>query len=145
MTYIANMRTAYDRARTPAQWYCLLAGLVLVVAGLAGFFVDASFDTGSDVQGGSLLGFEVNGIHNLIHLASGALLLFASRERSTAKAVAIAFGAPYGVVAVIGLIDRHDVLGIIPINSPDNVLHAGLALVGLVFGLLSRESDRRHS
>jgi hypothetical protein len=145
MTYISSMRTNFDRARTPAQWYCLLAGLVLIVAGVVGFFVDASFDTGNDVQGGSLLGFEVNGIHNVVHVASGALLLFASPNRSTAKAVAIAFGATYGLVAVIGLIDRNDVLGIIPINSADNVLHVGLALVGLVCGLVSREADRRHS
>jgi hypothetical protein len=145
MSYIAHLRTNYDRARTPAQWYCLLAGLVLLVAGVLGFIADAGFDTGSDIQGGSLLGFEVNGIHNLVHLASGALLLFASRTRSTAKAVAIAFGATYGVVAVIGLIDRNDVLGLIPINSADNVLHVGLGLLGLVFGLVSREADRRHS
>jgi Domain of unknown function (DUF4383) len=145
MTYIASMRTNFDRARTPAQWYCLLAGLVLLIAGAFGFIADASFDTGNGVQGGSFLGFEVNGIHNLIHLASGGLLLYASRNRSTAKAVAIAFGATYGLVAVIGLIDRDDVLGIIPINSADNVLHVGLALVGLVAGLVSREADRRHS
>lgn len=145
MTYIANMRTNYDHARTPAQWYCLIAGLVLLIAGIAGFVADATFDTGNDVQGGSLLGFEVNGIHNLVHLASGALLIYASRTRSSAKAVAIAFGATYGVVAVIGLIDGNDVLGLIPINSADNVLHVWLALLGLVFGLVSRESDRRHS
>jgi hypothetical protein len=60
-------------------------------------------------------------------------------------AVAIAFGATYGLVAIIGIIDSNDVLGLIPINSADNVLHVGLALVGLVFGLVSREADRRHS
>jgi hypothetical protein len=145
MTYISNMRTSFDRAKTPAQWYCLIAGLVLAVAGVFGFFADAGFQTGDDVQGGSLVGFEVNGIHNLVHLLSGALLLFASRTRSTAKAVAIAFGATYAVVAIIGIIDSEDVLGLIPINSADNVLHVFLALIGLVLGLVSRESDRRHS
>jgi hypothetical protein len=145
MTHIYGPPTAFDRARTPAQWYCLLGGLTLLLAGLFGFIADASFDTGDGVQGGSFLGFEVNGIHNLIHVASGLLLLAGSRSRAAARAVAIAFGATYGVVALIGLLDGNDVLGLIPINSADNALHVGLALVGLVLGLISRNDDRRHS
>jgi hypothetical protein len=145
MSLISGPNTDFDRARTPAQWYCLLAGAALLVAGLAGFIADASFSVGDQLESGSLIGFAVNGLHNLVHLASGALLLFASRERGTARAVAIAFGATYGVVALIGLIDGNDVLGLIPINSADNVLHVGLALIGLVAGLFSRNADRAHS
>src|SRR5688572_394959 len=103
---------AHDAARTPAQWYCLLAGLALLLAGIFGFIADASFDTGDDLQGGSFLGFEVNAIHNLIHLASGLVLLAASRGRALARSVAIGFGLVYGLVAVIGLIDGSDVLGL---------------------------------
>ena len=113
----------------------------LAIAGLAGFIADGSFEFGNGINGGSLLGFEVNGLHNLIHLGSGALLLFASSRRDTAKAVAIAFGATYGLVALIGLLDGDDVLGLIPINSADNVLYVGLALVGLFAG--PRVADRR--
>jgi hypothetical protein len=40
-----------DDRRTPAQWYCLLAGLSLLLAGIFGFISDASFDTGVGVQG----------------------------------------------------------------------------------------------
>jgi Domain of unknown function (DUF4383) len=145
MSHIYGPDTGFDRARTPAQWYCLLAGAALVVAGVAGFIVDTTFEFGEGVEGGSLLGFEVNGLHNLIHLASGALLLVASPRRDTAKAVAIAFGATYAVVALIGLLDGSDVLGLIPINSADNVLHVGLALIGLVAGLVSRTATRRES
>ena len=136
---------AHDTARTPAQWYCLLGGLALLLAGIFGFIADAGFDTGDDVQGGSFIGFEVNAIHNLIHVASGALLLVASRRRVSARPVAIGFGLVYGVVAVIGLVDGSDVLGLIPINSADNVLHVALALLGIVTGLMSRDDTRRHS
>src|SRR4051794_23143259 len=95
---------ATDR-RTPAQWYCLLGGLALLLAGIIGFFADSSFDTGSGIGGDKLLGiFEVNGIHNLIHIASGLLLLAAAPRRGSAKTVAIAFGVVYGIVTVIGLI-----------------------------------------
>jgi hypothetical protein len=37
------------------------------------------------------------------------------------------------------------VLGIIPINSADNVLHVALALLGIISGLISRDARRRDS
>jgi hypothetical protein len=131
-----------DDRRTPAQWYCLLAGLSLLLAGIFGFISDSSFDTGDGVQGDLFLGFEVNAIHNLIHVASGLVLLAASPRRASARAVALGFGLVYGLVAVIGLIDGEDVLGLIPINSADNVLHIALAALGIFTGLISRSDDR---
>src|SRR5918995_5093643 len=138
-------RTAADRSdrrRTPAQWYCLLAGLSLLLAGILGFIVDSNFDTGDGIDGGKLLSiFEVNGIHNLVHLASGLVLLAAAAKRASAKTVAIAFGLVYGVVTVIGLIDGETVLGLIPVNPADNVLHIALSVLGVITGLMSRGSD----
>ena len=128
--------------RTPAQWYCLLAGLALLLAGIFGFISDSSFDTGDGLQGGSFLGFEVNAIHNLVHVASGLVLIAASPRRGSARAVALAFGLVYGAVALIGLIDGSDVLGLIPVNSADNVLHIALAALGILTGLISRDDDR---
>jgi hypothetical protein len=133
---------ARDDRRTPAQWYCLLAGLSLLLAGVLGFISDSSFDTGDGLQGDLFLGFEVNAIHNVIHVASGLVLLAASPRRASARAVALAFGVVYGLVAIIGLIDGEDVLGLIPINSADNVLHIALAALGIITGLISRDDDR---
>jgi hypothetical protein len=133
---------ARDDRRTPAQWYCLLAGLSLLLAGVFGFVSDSSFDTGDGVQGDLFLGFEVNAIHNLVHVASGLVLLAASPKRASARAVALAFGLVYGLVAIIGLIDGEDVLGLIPINSADNLLHIALAALGIITGLISRDDDR---
>ena len=143
-TSTSSARTAgRDSARTPAQWYCLLAGLALLLAGVLGFIADSSFDTGSNVQGDNFLGFEVNAIHNLVHVASGLVLLAASAKRAAAKAVALGFGLVYGAVAVVGLIDGSDVLGLIPVNSADNVLHIALAALGILTGVISRGDDRR--
>jgi len=149
---------ARDRqGMTPAQWYCLLAGLALLLAGIFGFIADATFDTGGSpdaeggntsgaLQGDSFLGFEVNGWHNVVHILSGLLLLAVFRRRGPAKTVALAFGLVYGVVAVIGLIDGNDVLGIIPVNPADNILHIALSALGIFTGLTSRgeyrDSDR---
>ena len=132
--------------RTLAQWYCLLAGAALLLAGLLGFFADGSFGANApdgSVQGGSLLGFEVNGWHNLVHLASGLVLLAAANTRPTAKAIALGFGLVYGLVAIIGLIDGSDVIGLIPVNSADNILHIALAALGIIAGLISK-ARRQH-
>jgi hypothetical protein len=146
----------HQAGRTPAQWYCLLAGLALLLGGIFGFIADASFDTSTTsdgdttgnadgaLQGDGFLGFEVNGWHNVVHLLSGLLLLAAFRRRGPAKAVALGFGLVYGVVAVIGLIDGNDVLGLIPVNPADNILHIALSALGVLTGLVSRGDDRVH-
>ena len=95
------------------------------------------------LQGDGFLGFEVNGWHNVVHLLSGIVLLAAMRRRKTAKTVAIAFGLVYGLVALIGLIDGNDVLGFIPVNPADNVLHIVLSAVGVITGVFSDGDDRR--
>lgn len=124
--------------RTPAQWYCLLGGAALLLAGIVGFLADAGFDVGSDVNGDKLLGiFEVNGWHNIVHILSGLLLLGAASKATSAKVVAIGFGVVYGIVAIYGLIDGSDVVGLIPINGPDNVLHIALAAAGVLAGFAS--------
>jgi hypothetical protein len=143
--------------RTNAQRYAYVVGAVLVLMGILGFIADASFDTsgGSDadvrgnadgaLQGDGFLGFEVNGWHNVIHILSGVFLLALAGKRRTAKPAVLAFGVIYGIVTVIGLIDGNDVLGLIPVNGPDNVLHLLLTAVAFVAALSSRSDDPRRS
>ncbi len=130
---------AADRKRTPAQWYCLLAGAALLLAGILGFIAESTFDTPASGRDGfgDLIVFEVNGWHNLVHIASGLLLLASFGRRAAAKTVALIFGITYGAVAVIGLIDKNDVLGLIPVNAADNILHIALSLVGILAALAS--------
>ena len=128
--------------KTPAQIYALALGVVLVLVGILGFFVDSGFDTGSNVQGSNLIAFEVNGIHNLVHLASGLVGLALAGKNSTARLFAFGFGAVYALVAIIGLIDGETVLGLIPVNGADNVLHLAIAATGILAGIASPEGDR---
>ena len=128
--------------KTLAQKYCLLTGIILTAVGILGFLAEGSFDTGDDLQGGSLIGFEVNGWHNLVHLASGLVLLAAANTRPSAKTVAIGFGVVYGIVFLIGLIQGDEVLGIIPVNGADHVLHFLLAAAGIAAGLASATTRR---
>ena len=134
--------------KTLAQKYCLLAGLVLLLVGILGFLAEGSFETGDALQGGSFLGFEVNGWHNIVHILSGLVLLGAANTRPTAKTVAMGFGFVYGIVFLIGLVQGDEVLGVIPVNGPDHVLHFLLAAAGIAAGLVSattKASQRRRS
>lgn len=129
--------------KTPAQLLAYLGGAVLVLVGIIGFFADSSFNTGSGIDGDKLLGiFEVNGIHNLVHIGSGLLLLAVAPKRATARLGVLAFGAVYAVVTLIGLIDGTDVLGLIPVNPADNVLHIALTAAALLAGAVSSGDDR---
>ena len=142
---------------TPAQVYCLAIGATLLLVGLFGFIADATFDTaasgvdpeggnaGGSLQGDSFLGFEVNGWHNVVHILSGVFLLASFRARGAARTAALAFGAVYLIVAVIGLIDGNDVLGFIPVNGADNVLHLLLGGLGIASGLASRATRDDHT
>jgi len=139
------------RGWSPAQWFRLVGGLTLVAAGLLGFISDATFDTSTSVdtdtggnadgqlQGDGFLGFEVNGWHNLVHLGSGLLLLVGIVRHGLARTVALVFGVVYVIVTIIGLIDGNDILGILPINPADNILHAALALIALFVALSARD------
>ena len=126
-------------AKTPAQLYALVFGATLLLAGILGFFVDSSFgDLGSDVQGDDLIIFEVNGWHNLVHIASGAIGLALAGSAVGARAFALGFGAVYLVVAIWGFITGDNVLfGLLPVNTEDNFLHLAIALAGLAAGAAS--------
>ena len=55
-------------AASPARLYCLLVGAVLVIAGIIGFFYEASFATGDSIRTDDVFGvLSVNGWHNLVH------------------------------------------------------------------------------
>src|SRR5919107_6385455 len=52
------------RGMTPAQWYCLMAGAALLLAGIFGFLADGTFDTAKqavDAEGGNHGGLQGDG------------------------------------------------------------------------------------
>jgi hypothetical protein len=122
----------------PARLYALIFGAVLFIAGIIGFFYSGNFDTGDAVPRDAVLGIlDVNGWHNIVHLATGALGLAAFAFPYAARAYALGLGAVYIVVAVWGFIegDGGVILDFLPVNTEDNVLHALIGVVGVGAGL----------
>lgn len=124
-------------SRSPAQLFCLVFGVVLVAAGVLGFFVEASFDVQENVPRETLVLFDVNGWHNVVHLVSGAVLLALAGSYAGARTAALGLGAVYVVVVIAGFIAGNDgtIISLIPINTEDNILHLLIAAAGIGAGL----------
>jgi Na+-transporting methylmalonyl-CoA/oxaloacetate decarboxylase beta subunit len=124
--------------RSPAQVFALVIGLTLVAAGIAGFFYNASFDTGDDLSRDAVIGIlDVNGWHNVVHIVTGVIGLALAGSYDSARLFALAAGAVYIVVAVAGFIagDGGELVGLIPVNTEDNLLHLLIGIAGLGAGL----------
>ena len=106
-------------------------GAVYALVGIAGFFVSETFAEQTD---NNLLGiFQVNHLHNIVHLLIGLALLGASKRHDTARSANLAIGATYVLLGVFGPLINGSALDIIALNGADNGLHlvSGLLLVGV--------------
>ena len=123
--------------RSPAELYALVFGVTLVAAGILGFFYSADFGSPGDVD--AVLGIlNVNGWHNVVHIATGGLgLLAASGGYYYARQYALGLGAVYIAITIWGFIvgDGGNILWIIPVNTEDNVLHLLIGISGIGAGL----------
>lgn len=109
-----------------AKTIMYVAGVVFIVLGLLGFVNDP------------ILGiFEVDALHNIVHLASGILaLIFASQGESQARMFALVLGVVYALVTILGFMTGEGkILGLISTNGADQWLHLVLTVVFLVVGL----------
>lgn len=110
-------------------------GIVFLLVGLAGFVPALT-------QGGMLLGiFEVDPLHNVIHLLSGALAIGAVLAGNYARLYFQAFGVVYAIVAVVGFMQGDTVLGLISTNMADHVLHLVIAAAALYVGFGMKEES----
>jgi hypothetical protein len=120
-------------ATSPARLYAILVGGVLVIAGIIGFFYSSSFGGPGEVD--DVFGIlAVNGWHNVVHILTGLLGLAAAGY--AARTYALGLGAVYVVIAIWGFIigSGESLLGFIPVNTEDNVLHLILGVTGLAAG-----------
>jgi hypothetical protein len=105
-------------------------GVAFLIAGLLGFIP-------ATAPNGMLLGvLHVNGAHNVVHLITGAVALFAAYKGLRASELFFqVFGVIYGLVAILGFLagDRL-VLGMIANNLADAWFHLIVAAVSLYLG-----------
>jgi hypothetical protein len=117
-------------APSPARLYATLAGAGLIVIGIVGFFYSASFGSPGEVD--EMFGiFAVNAWVNVLHILSGALGLLVAGY--AVRQYSLWLGAIYLVLALWGFaIGSGDaILGFLPVNAGDNLLHLILGALGI--------------
>jgi hypothetical protein len=113
-----------------------LVGIVFVVVGILGFAVSGGHHAIGH-EGGELVLFQVNALHNIVHLVVGATLATAAWVGNRPARVAnVAIGAVYLVLGAVGFFILGDTaFNVIALNNADNGLHlvigAALVAVGL--------------
>lgn len=101
-------------------------GVVFLVIGVLGFVPGIT-------SNGHLLGiFEVDTIHNIIHIVSGIAAL--AMAGSSATLFFKGFGVVYLIVTIVGFLQGDTVLGLIGVNMADNLLHLVVSLAALYIG-----------
>ena len=131
--------------RTVNQTVAAVFGGIYVLVGIAGFFVSETFAAAEDDQ---LLGFQVNHLHNIVHLLIGVALLASSKKHSTARSANLAIGATYLLLGVLGpFITGNEDINIIALNTADNWLHVVSGVLLLAVALLADKHvrDRSHA
>ena len=125
----------------PVQILAALAGIAFIVFGVVGF---SRTGVGDWSVHSFVLGFSVNPLHNLVHVAVGVLGLLMALGSGLARLYGWLLFAGFGALFVWGLM----ITGILAqnpasefgnplaLNTNDNWLHLGLALFGLLLAVL---------
>lgn len=112
----------------------VLMGIAFIFAGVAGYGVMPQF-----VENGLLFGyFEVDTMHNLVHIATGVIAIMCATSFRLSKLFFILFGLIYAAVAGLGFWRQGD-LYMMHVNMADNYLHAGIAVVSLLIGFSAKK------
>ena len=116
--------SAAPSTRHPSQLLALAIGAVYTLIGL--------------------LGFEINPLHNIVHLAIGLAGLALWRRLDTAKTYGWLLAAGYGLAFIYGLFaaGNRDI-NFLSLNGADNGLHLVSAVAGLAIALWPAQRTAR--
>ncbi|EKD75868.1 MAG: hypothetical protein ACD_44C00001G0009 [uncultured bacterium] len=114
----------------------VIFGVAFIAAGIAGFI------PGLVTDGNLLLGiFEIDSMHNGVHLLSGIIALVSATQFSYARLYFQVFGVIYTIVAILGFITEGNMMHM---NMADNLLHLVIGIASLYIGfVLSKSIESR--
>jgi Domain of unknown function (DUF4383) len=115
---------------TLAKTYVVLSGFILVVVGIAGFFLHEMFH------------ITFPPAHNVFHLLSGVIALYAGLRKGlrSTRLFGLIFGAIYTLLAIAGFLGLRDLGSIrLDLNLHFNFIHLGVGLLSLLAGFLATQ------
>lgn len=105
-------------------------GIFYVAIGILGFVPGITSD-------GLLLGiFAVNALHNIAHLALGAVLIWGSMSAAYMTTVNKAMAVVFGVLVIASFVAP--IVEQLPLNPPDTVLHLASTAITAYLGFVAR-------
>jgi len=134
----------FERPDTPAQVFAAGAGLFLTTLGVLALILgEVDFGTvGRLADQPEFLSWTVSGWTTILWIATGGLGLLSMVRLDTARSYSLLAAVVLAIVAMWGFIDGRDVAGIVVGDATNNIMHAILAGLGLLVGMLPREAQR---
>jgi hypothetical protein len=129
-----------------AQSFARIAGIVYLVAAIAGFIPPLLTPDPTELHvemlHGRLLGlFPVNILHSLVHLLIGVWGVLAARSFAASMRFCVGLAILYGLFTILGLIPAlQSLFGLVPLYSHDVWLHALTALLAAWVALRNRRA-----
>ena len=135
MTASAGNNTGTGRGKSVPEILGLAFGAVYLLVGIVGFFV-TGFDDFASPSDKTLLIFDINPLHNIVHILIGVAGIAMARTLASARTYGWLLAVVYGATFIYGLIAAGKSWDFLNINGADNGLHLLTALVGLVIALI---------
>jgi hypothetical protein len=111
-------------ARTVAAVF----GAIYLLVGIVGFVLESPlFNL-----------FEVNALHNIVHILLGAILLYGSMSTSAAIQATRGVGAVLLLLGILGFISA-DGFGLVPLGGNDIWLHLATGAILLATGFMATD------
>ena len=155
MTNRATNSPGTSFAESNVEKAALIAGIVFLVVGIAGFIPGITTNVGSMTFSGEnsdalLLGiFQVSILHNIVHLLYGVVGVAVAGSSRASRYYLIGGGVIYLVLWLYGLIiSNESTANFVPLNTADDWLHfvlgVGMIGVGVLLTRENREAAVRH-
>jgi Domain of unknown function (DUF4383) len=120
--------------RSPAGKCAVLLGVLLVAAGIAGFFYNGTFTSNERIHDDLLGAFAVNGWSNTLHILLGIWGLAVASSWSSARNFGYAAGLLLVALGAWGLIlgTGQSILSIVPANSAIDFARLVLGVIAVL-------------
>ena len=130
-------------ARTLPQTIALAFGAIYLLIGIVGFFITGFSDFFGHDDSKTLIIFDINGAHNVVHILIGVAGLLLARTLEGARTYGWLLAAGYGAAFLYGVFAVGQDWDFLNLNWADNILHLATAIVGVVIAKMPARSDSR--
>ncbi len=129
--------------RTLPQTIALAFGAIYLLVGIVGFFVTGFEDFFGHDPDKTLIVFDINPAHNVVHLLIGVAGLLLSRTLEGARTYGWLLAVGYGAAFLYGVFAVGQDWDFLNLNWADNILHLATAVVGVVIATMPARSTSR--